>query len=567
MHSQTHPTTLAVLALALASGMGAAQAQTAAPDAGSLMQQIERGQQPNLPQVRRPSVAPQPEMKPTSGMVITVSRFRFAGNTLIDESRLQPAVAPWVGRPLDFSELQKAAAAVAAVYREAGWVVRAYLPKQEIENGVVTIQIVEAVLGSVLIEAPESLRLSPEVARRMVSAAQQPGQPLNAEAVDRALLLVDDLPGVTVQGNLKEGTNDGETDLLLNMEPEPFLSGDVGVDNTGSRSTGGNRVTASLYAGSPFRLGDQIGVNLIKSEGSEYLRGAWSLPVGNQGWRLGANYSGLRYDVVTPEFSSYKLRGRSSSAGVDASYPIVRSRMKNLYLRFAWDRKSYYNESLDAATSDYGINVASVGLSGNAFDSLGGGGATTGALTLSSGKVDLGGSPNQVSDAAGANTQGSYQIYRYALNRLQAITPDLTLFAAWSGQMASRNLDSGERFYLGGANGVRAYPASEAGGSEGDLINLELRYRLPANLSLTGFYDWGRVKVNHNNDFAGAAAKNSLELQGAGMSMAWASPFRANFRLTWAHRIGTNPNPTATGKDQDGTKDMNRFWFMATLPF
>lgn len=556
------------VALAFVVGTGTSHAQTPArPDAGSLMQQIEQGQQPALPQVRKPLPALRPEMKPTSGMVITVTRFRFVGNQLMDEGQLQPVVAPWLNRPLDFSELQKAAAAVAAAYRDAGWVVRAYLPKQEIDGGEVTIQIVEAVLGSVLINSTDDVRLRAGMVQRMVAAAQQPGQPINAEAIDRALLLVDDLPGVIVQGNLKEGASDGETDLVLNLEAEPFFSGVVGFDNTGSRSTGGNLLTGSIYANSPLRLGDQASVNLIKSEGSTYARGGWSVPVGNDGWRAGLSYSRLQYDVVTSEFSSYKLRGSSSNAGVDASYPVIRSRMRNLYLRLAYDHKNYFNESRDVTTSDYAVNVGSVGLSGNMFDSLGGGGSSAGSLTLSSGKVDLGGSPNITSDANGPHTQGSYQIYRYSLNRLQALTPDFTFFAALSGQAASRNLDSGEKFYLGGANGVRAYPASEAGGSNGNLINLELRYRLPQNLSLAAFYDWGQVTVNKDNSFTGAALKNELELQGAGLSLGWASPFAANFRLTWAHRIGSNPNPTSTGKDQDGTRDLNRFWFTSSLPF
>ena len=37
---------------------------------------------------------------------------------------------------------------LAAAYREAGWVVRAYLPQQDIAGGTVTIQIVEAIFGA-----------------------------------------------------------------------------------------------------------------------------------------------------------------------------------------------------------------------------------------------------------------------------------------------------------------------------------------------------------------------------------------------------------------------------------
>jgi hemolysin activation/secretion protein len=51
-----------------------------------------------------------------------------------------------------------------------------------------------------------------------------------------------------------------------------------------------------------------------------------------------------------------------------------------------------------------------------------------------------------------------------------------TLYASFSGQRASKNLDSSEEFFLGGPNGVRAYPQGEGAGDEGWLSRLELRH-------------------------------------------------------------------------------------------
>ena len=136
-----------------------------------------------------------------------------------------------------------------------------------------------------------------------------------------------------------------------------------------------------------------------------------------------------------------------------------------------------------------------------------------------------------------------------------------------TGQAASKNLDSAEKFYLGGASGVRAYPTSEAGGAAGQMLNLELLTRLPSQFSLIGFYDWGQVTTNINNSFAGAAAPNRHALKGAGLSLAWAGPQGIYLKATWARRLGGNPNPTATGRDQDGSLTHNRFWLMASLAF
>ena len=122
-----------------------AQAQTP-PDAGRLQQQIEREQQPVLPPKLPPAAAIlPPKMRALSGQTLAVAQFKFAGNTRLTAGQLGAAVAPFLNREVDFSQLEAAASAVASAYRDAGWVVRAYLPAQDIAAGVVTIQVVEAV--------------------------------------------------------------------------------------------------------------------------------------------------------------------------------------------------------------------------------------------------------------------------------------------------------------------------------------------------------------------------------------------------------------------------------------
>jgi len=558
---------VAIAVLAIVSG-GAHAQTTPQPDAGSLTQQIEQGKEMRLPPVKKPSAVPAPETTPAGGLQVTVTRFRFVGTTRLGEDVLQKSVQPWLNRAVGFGELQKAAAAVATAYRDAGWVVQAYLPKQEIDGGVVTIQVVEAVLGKVQVETNGKVRASQQAVRGIALAAQPAGQPLNGDAIDRSLLVIDDLPGVSAQGFLKAGQNNGETDLVLQLEPEPLVAGNAGVDNTGSHSTGENRVTLALYGNSLLGIGDLATANAIHTQGSDYVRLDFSAPLGYRGMRVGINHSQLRYRVTADEFDTLGLKGRSASTGVDVNYPLVRSRLRNLYATFDVDHKTYFNQSNGVATSDYDVNVASIGLSGNMFDELWGGGSTWGGVSLSSGKLDLDGSPNQAADAASVNSAGSFQVLRYNIRRQQLILPKLTLTAGLTGQFANRNLDSSEKIYLGGISDVRAYPASEAGGSDGNVINLELRYALPHGFAVSTLYDWGRIRVNHDNSIPGAAIKNEQVMKGAGVAVSWAAKNGASVRLTLAHRIGDNPNanPT-TGKDQDGTLDLNRVWLQANLPF
>ena len=216
---------------------GGAIAQTR-PDAGVLQQGFERGRVPALPKGGAPERPAAPAAtKPLTGKTLTVKAFRFSGNTLLSSEQLAPVVARFLERSLDFTELQQVAVAVAEAYRAAGWIVRVYFPQQEIQNNIVTLQIIEAVFGEVRFEGQTQGRTAPEYLSRWIGFAQAKGGLLNAEALDRALLLADDLPGIAVVGRLAEGHKDKETDLVLNYSDEPLFNGDVSADNEGARVT------------------------------------------------------------------------------------------------------------------------------------------------------------------------------------------------------------------------------------------------------------------------------------------------------------------------------------------
>ena len=86
------------------------------------------------------------------------------------------------------------------------------------------------------------------------------------------------------------------------------------------------------------------------------------------------------------------------------------------------------------------------------------------------------------------------------------------------------------------------------------------------DLNLTEFFDYGHVTVNPNNNFAGASALNAYGLKGVGLSLAWQSSHGPSIKTTYSHRLGDNPNPTATGNDQDGTLSKNRVWLTVSFP-
>ncbi len=543
------------------------------PDAGSVQKQIEQGLQTQAVPSTATKLPALPEIQSSvSGVTVTVKSFKFQGNSLRSDEVLAQAVQPFIDKSLNFDQLKLAAAAVTAAYRDAGWIVRAYLPKQEIEQGVVTIQVVESTFGKVIVADPQSKRVDASRLISVVGAALKNGEVVKTDRIDRALLLLDDTPGITVAGNFAAGQQPGETDLILKVLDRNLVNSNVSVDNFGSLSTGSNRVSANFAVNSPTLRGDAISLNLMKTQGVSFTRMGYTLPVGGDGWQVGGYASSMAYKLVG-DFASLGSKGTSTVGGFNISYPLIRSQITNLNFTTTTEKKNMDNKSAEQTVSKYSLHTTSLGLSGSKVDELGGGGLNSFGLSLTSGRVNLDGSPNKEADLAGANTAGGYQKVNLTLNRTQTLTASTSAYVAVGAQRAQKNLESSERMYLGGTYGVRAYPSSEVGGSSGHTATFELREKISSTATVTGFYDYGKVKAYENNTTAAGGSNtngmpNSAALKGYGVSVAWQPAEGSEIKVTAARRSGVNPWSNATtGMDGDGTRKTTRIWASASFSF
>ena len=258
-----------LLAVILACWLGVACSNVNAqsfPDAGSVLRQIERQESIDAP--RLPDVAPAPaasaaDVSAQTEQTIPVKRFRFVGNRSIDESALQAVVVKYIGLDLTPAKLQSIADEIAAVYQDQGLLANTTLSRQDVSEGEITIQVTEAKFGGIVLDDAQlggGIRVPLDTIKKFVGRGQVVGKQMSREALDRGLLLADDLPGVTVQGALEAGESDGETNVRLKVTPRSWYSGDVTANNYGARSTGQNQALANLSFASPLRLGDQLQV-------------------------------------------------------------------------------------------------------------------------------------------------------------------------------------------------------------------------------------------------------------------------------------------------------------------
>ena len=547
-------------------GVGSAFAQTSA---GQLLQQ-NRELEPMPPVLPDATRAPSPvEVKPLQAQpgqtTFVVKQFIFVGNSKLSNDELQPIVADLIGKPITFDDLKRATDAITEYYREQGWLVRVILPQQDITEGTVTIRIIEAKLGGLKIDN-RSTRVTDARVEAWIYGRIPKASELSLDQLDRAILTLNDLPDVTVTGSLQEGAQPGDTILLLTVTDKPLFNGQVSVDNFGDSNSGKVRGSAMVNANGPLGIGDQISLYGMYSEGNSYGRLSFTAPVGTSGLRLGVNGSTMGYRVLNQSFQSLYANGVASTGGVEATYPLIRSRPANLVTILNWNFSQFKNWTINGLNTDqtYDTSVAQFGFSGNLIDGLLGGGLSTGSLIGSAGDIgrDAGGQYN-----GNYGVAGNFAKLRYAANRNQALTESLSFYLGVSGQLASQNMDSSEQLYLGGPMNVRAYGSGQGPASQGNLTTAELRQTLPYQTQLTAFYDMGNVQTWKFNNPSVNGVNNNYILQGFGASLAWLGPYGFNLKATWAQRTGQLTESVAAYLNQNGGTSPNRFWINASLPF
>jgi len=549
----------------------------AAPDAGSILQQLEARPGGTLfaPQLKTPK-EPTPPAASSTGPVVRVNSFRFEGQTLLSAQTLADALTGFTQRDLSFTQLQEAAWVIVQTYRSAGWLANALVPQQEIEGGIVKLRVVEARLGQVRIDFPQA-QLPQQLVKDMVDSEMPLGQALNLKQVDRLLLLLDDIPGVVAIASFVEGAEAGHTDVQIVLGTDKPILTNLYLDNFGAISTGRERISAIVSLNNPLGWGDALQLQAVSTDGSRYGRAAYTWPVGLQGMRSGFHTTGMQYHLVG-SFAALQASGSALSWGLDFSAPLVRQPERNLSAQLSTDRKRFNNLALantqasePTTVSLYTLDVLRAGLTGNWLDTVVTPAQNTANLQMSWGKVNLNNSPNAVADANASKTDGNFSKLNVSFNREQSLTGRTSAYLQTSAQWANRNLDSSEKIYLGGASGIRAYPSNEAGGTSGATATVGVRHRMDDDISINAFADWGNIHVHKNNINATGTeltALNSQTLKGVGLNITWRSLQGPELSATWSRRQGINPAANAsTGADSDGTRSLNRFWLSTVLNF
>lgn len=525
------------------------------PAAGDVLRQLQAPPvvvpAPDAPALD--NTMPRSPVAEPGGARVQVRAIRITGATRFTEEQLLALVQDAAGQSLDLAQLQQLAERISLHYRRHGYTVaRAYLPAQQLQDGVLEIGVLEGRLESVAVNNPGLVAPS-----ALPLGGLRPGEVVTDAALERALLLAGDLPGIEARGSLQPGDTVGTTRLAVDLSDQTRAGGSAELDNWGGEMTGRMRAGARLWLNNPLHLGDLASAQLLASEHGllRYGRLSYQLPVGSHGSKLGLSVSALRYRLGGA-FESLQAHGLARVQSAFASHPLLRSRQANLNLQLGVEHKRLH-DSADATAihSAKTLRQGNLGLSGDRRDDVGGGGITVASLLWTQGRLRLDPATAAV-DAASARTQENFGTLGLSLLRLQTLGERTQLYTSWQAQWASKNLDGSEKMPLGGARGVRAYAQGEASSDDAQLLTLELRRYIGPDWQLLGFVDAAHGKTNHSALPGGA--DNSKTLKGAGLGLGWQGR-QGHFLRAWAARpIGTTPAGIQRG---------GRLWVQAGVAF
>ncbi len=541
----------------------------AQPDAGTLSRELQKEQETRkLPDTLPSFPAQQAPKDDISPALVRISGFVLGGVTLLEETSIQSVLLPWVGKSVPFSGLQQAADAVTGFYRSQGYLVRTYLPEQELGKAIVKLVVVEGRLGSIDIRKEKgSTSLSDQQIQHFIASRNGVGKPIRPDDLQRSITLLNALPGAAVSSVLEPGKSEGESLLAVNVGDTPKYTGYAQLDNSGATSTGETRLTLGMNINSPLHVGDQLAFSANASDHSSYYRAAYTLPLGYDGLRIGASVSNLPYSY---QMLSTVYAGTADLQGLNFIYPLLRSNERNLSVGMTFDQKRYANTVQGLELSKKKVDVSALSLSGDALDGWLGGGLTQFTLSYSAGHLDLSGNvadqgADQVSN--GASRQGDFSKLAWNIGRLQRLTPEDTLALTYSGQLASKNFDSSEKFLATGPDAVRAYSSSEVSGDEGSMVNVELRHKISDDLTVSVFFDSATL-TRDKYDNVGTLNPKTGTYSGTGIGFTYGAAATLLIKGSVAWRNGSNPFANAAnGNDADGSLKDPRVWISLLKTF
>jgi hemolysin activation/secretion protein len=455
------------------------------------------------------------------------------GATAFSGEEIAATYASLLATEIGAAELESIAGRITDLYREAGYVLsRAMVLPQDVTTGIIRIQIIEGYVSRVTTDGTV-----PEYAIKGYVSRITAERPLTLKTLERNMLLINDMPGVSLKDAVlsEDGAVPGAHILALEIGLDR-MGGSFFVDNRGSAEVGPVQAGASVELRNTIGFGDAVSLAgfTVPSEPRELklIRIGYATPIGSSGLQMSVSGTaswidaGGTLDAVGDESN---LKAVSASL----AYPVIRARDANIWLNASLDVRSAEERTDFGTVFDEDLVVLRGSVSGMAADGWGGRSYVTFRASKGVRLMNAAKRGDPLLSRTDADPQAA--TLTVDVSRYQQLVDDLlSVTLAGRAQRATDALVSSEEFSLGGARFGRGFEYGELTGDDGIAGSVEFTIAPDIELAwvsspqIYAFYDTGAV---WNRNVVFGDARQSLSSAGAGIRLTFADDFNAGFEL------------------------------------
>ena len=483
--------------------------------------QIEKSFEPKIKPATSPDEVVKPIQEPDSGadneVKFKLNSVTISGNTVLSDEELAGVYSRYIGQSVSFRDLNAIANDVTEKYKQSGYVLaRAFIPPQKVSGGTVEIKVIEGFIDQISIQGQiEGDRSLLDAYVEKIKAVK----PLRTSTLERYMLLMDDLPGVTARGLLRPSKQTiGAADLIISISHDK-TEVDLEANNRGTRYLGPYQLSATVRANSWNDRYERTTVRYVTTSQTNELKffdASYSEPVGTDGATVSGSFVRSKSKPGS-NIKSLDLDSDNNSVGLEYVYPVIRSREENFFTRVNATMRQTVTDSVGARLTKDDVRVARVGAQYDKVDSFEG--VNLADLELSQG-LDVFNATDNNAGASRTSADADFTKAVLNLSRYQPFMEKFAVLVSATGQYASGSLFASEEMGLGGSGFGSAYDPSEITGDHGAAGKAELQYSKYAgqeylsSYQLYSFFDGGVVW--NDNAASGESKRATLTSAGVG---------------------------------------------------
>ncbi len=466
-------------------------------NAGRISNELSFPETPSLnEESSKPTIerTPQPGIPDADKISFILNDVRFLENHVFSDQELRDVFAPFFQKRITVATAENLIKTITQKYHEEGYFLStALFPPQTIDDGKITIQIVEGFISHVNIQDFTDRQ---KVLLEKYAAALMDKKPLKYEDLERYLLLINDLVGFDVKSVISpDPTTPGASVLTLVGKYSP-VNASASFNNYGTRYIGPNRLSATTSFNSLLLPGGTLAFSYATAAHTkeiQFFEATHDQALGVDGihWGVGASHTDTR-----PQFtlSQYRIRGTNQNIFTNLSYPLIRSRQENLLSTFTVNYANVASSSLGTKLYNDKVRTA---ILGGTYDNHIWSGTNTVNFNIHQGLNILGAPKQGPTSRAGSRT--NFRKFTLDVSRNQFFDDMFSVFVMGTSQFTNSTLFTSEEFIFGGPSVGRGYDAAQLSGDRGLSGKAELRMTTKPDLDYLErvqyytFFDGGAV--------------------------------------------------------------------------